>query len=203
MTRQMLLRMMIGVTLSVLLLLACDMLQSESTPDRVATDVAEAKAIAATLTAEAPTAVPTRLPMEIPRPMSTPTPTPLPTSVSTTLTPTPVTASMNTAIVTGVLIYGDTGKRLEQGKKVRLVQVDEVEGKTTLIFGGVKDPIAETQADGTFVISNVPTGKYAVIVHGVGGLYAQVVSSSGSLILITFDKGGRAIDLGVIRVVAP
>jgi len=109
--------------------------------------------------------------------------------------------SSSTAVVTGRLIYEDTNEPLEQGKLVRLVQVDEVEGETILIFGGVEDPIAETQADGTFVIPDVPPGKYAVVVHNVGGaLFIRLVSSSGAGIIIAFDEGGQEIDLGEIPV---
>jgi hypothetical protein len=109
--------------------------------------------------------------------------------------------SSNTATVTGRLIYGDTSEPLEQGKLVRLVQVDEVEGETILMFGGVEDPMAETQADGSFEIPDVPPGKYAVVVHNVGGaLYVQLASTSGDLIIIAFDEGGQEIDLGEVPV---
>ena len=83
MSRQTFSRPTIFLTLF-LLLPACGVLQPAPTPDRVATGVAEARAIAATLTAQAPTVTP------IPPP-ATQTATAVPSTATQTATPVPPT----------------------------------------------------------------------------------------------------------------
>ena len=88
-------RRTIGLPLILFLfwVIACDLssLVSNATPapDSVATRVAEAKAVAATLTADASIARWTPLPTDIPKPTSTQTQTSTPTSVPSTRTPAP------------------------------------------------------------------------------------------------------------------
>lgn len=90
MNRQKLLQQTIGLLLATLFLAECGPPQATLTPDRVATSVAEAKAIAATLTAEFPTAVPTpthtpgttHTPPSTSPPIDTATPAPEPTPTS-------------------------------------------------------------------------------------------------------------------------
>ncbi|MDE3091615.1 MAG: hypothetical protein KGJ80_19770 [Chloroflexota bacterium] len=76
--------------------ISCDLasLVSSATPapDSIATRVAEAKAVAATLTVDASIARRTPLPTDTPRPTSTQTQTPTPTSVPSTPTPVPTPA---------------------------------------------------------------------------------------------------------------
>jgi hypothetical protein len=77
-------RFAIASCVSFVLLAACTSLPSSPTPDRIATGVAEAKAIAATLTAE------------IPKPTTTPVPalpTNTPTAIPATATRVPITAT--------------------------------------------------------------------------------------------------------------
>ena len=198
------------VLVSTLSMIGCGIIQQviQPTPDRVATGVAESRAIAGTLTAEPASATLTLLPtMTVMQIASTPTSTrvfPTSTSISTLISPsmTPTLSLYpDTAVIMGKLVYGETDEPLEQGKLVRLVQVETVEGETILIFGGVDDPMAETQSDGSFMINNVQPGRYAIVVHNVrGALYVQLESSVGNLIIISFETGGQEIDLGTIPV---
>ena len=96
MSHRNLVQQMIGLTLVTLLLVSGCVPAITPTPDRVATGVAEAKAIAATLTAEAagttatPTTTPTAMAADT---LELPTTTPTPVPPTATLTPVPPTAT--------------------------------------------------------------------------------------------------------------
>lgn len=95
-----------------LLLSGCRAAQATPTPDRVATGVAEAKAVAATLTAEAPMTTPTAIVTDTPALTAMPMPI-QPTSTSTPPTATPTLPALSTGSLQGKLVeaplIGDSG----------------------------------------------------------------------------------------------
>jgi len=141
---------MIGVTLVMLPLVGCGAPAAMSTPDRVATGVAEAKAVAATLTAEAPTSTPTAIATDTPMPTETPTPV-------------PPTATTAVPYVEGSLINRDTGEPLAGARVILCPKGTE---KTTCVID--TDLTAVTDSDGQFKITGVLPGEYGVLYNTSG-----------------------------------
>ena len=98
---------MIGLTLVILLLVGGCVPATTLTPDRVATGVAEAKAIAATLTVEAPTATPTATATDTPTPIATAVPSTRASVPTDTPTPSP-TAIMALRVTSTTVATGTT-----------------------------------------------------------------------------------------------
>jgi len=191
MSRSKLLQLLIGLALVLLLGVKCSALQPVATPDRIATRVAEEKAVAGTLTAEAPKATLTPLPMETPKPTLTQTPTATPTAspipptetpkptLTQTPTATPTTSPIPPTVtrVSGITITGvianlkDAKKYIAEDSYLQLVFVPtdgkisfetDGQGRLRVVSELGKSPF---QPDGvfTFKLESLKSGSYRIV----------------------------------------